>query len=211
MRATVMITDIDRYFADGCGRCERFATPDCSARRWAKGLTELRRICVQAGLTETVKWGHPCYMHADRNIVIIGALRQDFRISFFNAALLKDPAGVLEKQGPNTRHPDMIRFTEISQVAAMAQTIKAYLGEAKGYAEAGIRPPKENTEIDLPHELVDALDADQELAEAFRQLTPGRQKSYVINIASAKTSATRASRISKFRGKILSGKGANER
>jgi uncharacterized protein YdeI (YjbR/CyaY-like superfamily) len=206
-----MITDIELYFTKGCGRCDRFGTADCSTRRWAKGLSELRRICVQAGLTETVKWGHPCYMHADRNIVIIGAFRQDFRLSFFNASLMKDPKGVLEKQGPNTRHRDMIRFTDISQVAAMAQTIKAYLMEAKGYAEAGIRPPKEKAEFDLPHELVDALDADAELADAFRKLTPGRQKSYVINLASAKTSATRASRISKFREKILSGKGANER
>lgn len=206
-----MITDIETYFDKGCGRCDRFGTADCSTRRWVKGLTELRRICVQAGLTETVKWGHPCYMHADRNIVIIGALRQDFRISFFNAALMKDPAGVLEKQGPNTRHPDMIRFTDNAQVAAMSKTIVSYLEEAKGYAEAGIRPPKEKLEFDLPHELVDALDADAELAEAFRQLTPGRQKSYVINLASAKTSATRASRINRFREKILSGKGANER
>lgn len=206
-----MIADIETYFDKGCGRCDRFGTADCSTRRWVKGLSELRRICVQAGLTETVKWGHPCYMHADRNIVIIGAFRQDFRISFFNAALLKDPAKVLEKQGPNTRHSEMIRFTDNAQVAALAQTITAYLQEAKGNAEAGIRPPKEKAEFDLPHELVDALDADTELADAFRQLTPGRQRSYVINLASAKTSATRASRISKFREKILSGNGANER
>lgn len=50
-------------------------------------------------------------MHGDRNIVILGAFRSDFRLSFFNAALMKDPKCVLEKQGPNTRHPDMFRFT----------------------------------------------------------------------------------------------------
>jgi len=149
-------------------------------------------------------------MHADRNIVVIGAFRKDFRISFFNAALMKDAEGVLEKQGPNTRHPDMIRFTDNAQVAAMAPTIKAYLKEAMRYAEDGIRPPKVVSEIELPHELLDALDADPQLAEAFRKLTPGRQKSYVINLASAKTSTTRTSRIIRFRGKILSGKGANE-
>ena len=27
-----MITDPDTYFAKGCGRCDRFATPDCSTR-----------------------------------------------------------------------------------------------------------------------------------------------------------------------------------
>jgi uncharacterized protein YdeI (YjbR/CyaY-like superfamily) len=45
-------------------------------------------------------------MHAGRNIVIIGALRGEFRIGFFNAALIKDPARILERQGSNTRHPD---------------------------------------------------------------------------------------------------------
>jgi uncharacterized protein YdeI (YjbR/CyaY-like superfamily) len=114
-----MITQIEEYFTKGCGRCERFNTPDCSTRQWETGLAELRAICRDAGLIETVKWGHPCYMFAERNIAIIGALRGDFRLSFFNAALMKDPEGVLEKQGPNTQHADMIRFTDNAQVAAM--------------------------------------------------------------------------------------------
>ena len=107
-----MITDIEDYFSKGCGRCERFATPDCSTRQWARCLKTLRGICRDAGLAETVKWGHPCYMHGGRNVAIIGAFRGDFRLSFFNAALMKDPEGVLEKQGANTQHPDMIRFMD---------------------------------------------------------------------------------------------------
>lgn len=65
-----MIKDIEEYFAKGCGRCHRFDTPDCSTRRWIDGLTELRDLCNDAGLVETVKWGHPCYMHAGRNVAI---------------------------------------------------------------------------------------------------------------------------------------------
>lgn len=206
-----MITDIETYFGQGCGRCERFATPDCSTRQWSRGLNELRQICLESGLVETVKWAHPCYMHAGRNIVILGAFRGDFRISFFNAALMKDPKGVLEKQGPNTRHPGMIRFADNAQVKVMKPTIVSYIHEAKGYAEAGIKPPKEESEIELPDELVEALDADPVLADAFHALTPGRQKGYVINLNSAKKSETRISRIAKFRDKILAGKGATER
>ena len=206
-----MITDIEDYFSRGCGRCERFDTPDCSTRQWAEGLLRLRRICLDAGLTEAVKWGHPCYMHAGRNIAVIGAFRGDFRISFFNAALMKDPQGVLERQGPNTRHSDMIRFTDNAQVAGGEATLRSYLAEAMDYAEAGVRPPKEASEIDLPEELVDALDSDPELAEAFHRLTPGRRKSYVINLNSAKKPETRISRIVKFRDRILAGKGATER
>jgi uncharacterized protein YdeI (YjbR/CyaY-like superfamily) len=206
-----MITDIEDFFSKGCGRCDRFATADCSTRQWAHGLNELRRICLASGLVETVKWGHPCYMHAGRNIVIFGAFRGDSRLSFFNAALMKDPEGVLEKQGPNTRHPDMIRFVDNAQVAKMELVILSYLKEAMGYAQAGIKPPKEENEIELPDELVEALDSDPELAEAFRDLTPGRQKSYAINLGSVKKSETRISRIAKFRDHILAGKGAMER
>jgi uncharacterized protein YdeI (YjbR/CyaY-like superfamily) len=206
-----MITDIEDYFTKGCGRCARFATSECSTRQWSLGLQELRRICREAGLVETVKWGHPCYMQAGRNIAIIVALRSDFRLSFMNAALMTDARSMLEKSGPNTAHPDMIRFTSNAQVAAMEPVIRAYLEEAIGYALAGIKPPKAAHDLDLPTELVDAMDSDPELAEAFHTLTPGRQRSYVINLNSAKTAATRLSRIAKFRGRILAGKGATER
>ena len=206
-----MITDIEDFFTKGCGRCERFATPDCSIWQWIEGLRALRRLCREAGLIETVKWGHPCYMSGDRNIAILGAFRGDFRLTFFNAALMKDPDKVLERQGPNTRHPDMIRFTDSAQVTAMEQTLQSYLKEAIGYAEAGVLPPKEAGQMELPQELAEALEADVELAEAFHGLTPGRQRSYVINLNSAKNSGTRLSRIAKFRSHILAGKGATER
>lgn len=53
-----MITDIEDYFTKGCGRCDHFTTPDCATRSWAGGLTDLRRICRDVGLVETVKSGH---------------------------------------------------------------------------------------------------------------------------------------------------------
>ena len=210
-RDGIMIVNIEDFFAKGCGRCERFDTPDCSALRWQSALAALRHICRETGLAETVKWGHPCYRHAGRNVAIIGALRGDCRLSFMNAALLKDPAGILEKQGPNTRHPDMIRFTSAAQVTANAAIIRAYLEEAMRYAEAGLKPPKDESGLDLPEELLDAMSGDSELHEAFHNLTPGRQRSYVIHLSSAKTAATRYSRIAKLRPQILAGKGALER
>lgn len=206
-----MITDIEDFFSRGCGRCSRFDTAACSARKWQAGLERLREICRSAGLVETVKWGHPCYMHAGRNIVLIGALQGDFRLNFFNAALMKDPDGLMERQGPNTQHPDSIRFTANEQVDQRAATLRAYLQEAMAYADAGTVPQKSPTALALPDELVDAMNADPELAEAFHRLTPGRQRSYVIHLGSAKTAATRVARIDKARPHILSGKGANKR
>lgn len=69
----------------------------------------------------------------------------------------------------------MIRFDDNASVAELKPVIVSYLKEAMSYAAAGIKPPEEQREIALPDELVEALDADSELAEAFHRLTPGRQ------------------------------------
>lgn len=207
----MMITDPDDFFSKGCGRCARFDTPDCVTRQWAHGLAKLRDIMRSVDLVETAKWGHPCYMFAGRNLVLIGAFRSDFRLTFFNAGLMTDPEGVLERQGPNTRTAGMIRFTANDQVAEMEPVIRAYLQEAMGYAAKGLVAAKDDSAPELPDELADALDNDPELAEAFYALTPGRRKSYVINLNGAKQSATRIRRIAGFRDRILAGKGALDR
>lgn len=207
----MMITDIDDYFQKGCGRCNRFDTPECSTNRWAQGLAVLRQICLDAGLTETVKWGQPCYTLGDRNVVIFGAYREEYRLTFFNGSLMKDPDGLFEVRGPNTQQADIIRFTDNGQAAAMKPVLLAYLSEAIGYTEKGIKPAKRTMELVLPTELVDALDSDPDLAEAFGVLTKGRQRSYVINLNGAKKSETRVSRIAGFRDKIIAGKGALDR
>jgi uncharacterized protein YdeI (YjbR/CyaY-like superfamily) len=182
----MMITNVEHYFDRGCGRCDRFDTPDCSTKFWHAGLADLRRICLDMGLSEHAKWGHPCYMHAGRNIVIIGAFREDYRLSFFHAALMRDPHSVLIGQGPNSSHPDCFKFTENGDVVEREAVIREYL-------------------------LIEALESDPELAQAFALLTPGRQRSYAFALNSAKTSATKVARIIKYRDKILAGKGALDR
>jgi uncharacterized protein YdeI (YjbR/CyaY-like superfamily) len=52
---------------------------------------------------------------------------------------------------------------------------------------------------------------DPELAETFHPLTPGRHKSYVIHLSSAKKPETRVARIAKSRDEVLAVKGANAR
>ncbi|QFT54863.1 YdeI family protein [Microbulbifer sp. THAF38] len=206
----MMITVIEDFFNKGCGRCDRFNTSSCSSFIWRDGIHKLRRICLENELVEVVKWAHPCYMHANRNIVMIGAVRNDFRLIFFNASLMKDPYGILERQGENTQSPDMMRFTNAKQVDDKAYIIQSYLLESIRYAAEGIRPSKKREKQCLPVELAEALSTDAELAQAFYNLTPGRQKSYIIKLNSAKKSETRAAYIAKFRSKIMSGKGPQE-
>ncbi|HVG48037.1 MAG TPA: YdeI/OmpD-associated family protein, partial [Rubellimicrobium sp.] len=148
--------------------------------------------------------------HAGCHIAILGVVRSDVRLGFFHAALLTDPEGILERQGPNTRHPDMIGFHDDGDVRNKKLVILATLREAMGYAEQGLEPPLEVGSPNLPDEAIEALDAAQ-LAEALHGLTPGRQRSYFIALGSAKTSVTRAARVVTFRDHIMTGKGAQER
>jgi uncharacterized protein YdeI (YjbR/CyaY-like superfamily) len=96
------------------------------------------------------------------------------------------------------------------QVAPMEKTVVAYLEAAKGHAEGGKSPARNTAAPELPDDRVEALGADVALAEAIHALTPGRQRSYVINLG-AKKPKTRIKRIAKFRDKIIAGTGAPER
>jgi uncharacterized protein YdeI (YjbR/CyaY-like superfamily) len=174
-------------------------------------LQALRQLCLAVGLVETAKWGHPCYTHQGRNIVILGALRSDFRLTFFNASLLQDPQQLLQQKGANSAHPDTLSFTDASQVKAVATSLRTYLKEAMTLAEMGIKPVKVERDLQLPDELLQALAEDAELSTAFFRLTPGRQRSYVIYLNAAKKTETRVARILACRARILAGKGALER
>ena len=71
---------------------------------------------------------------------------------------MKDPEGVLERQGPNTQNADAIRFTDLADVGAKAAVICAYLAESMEYAAAGINAPKVIRELELPEEMIEAMD-----------------------------------------------------
>lgn len=206
-----MITEPDEFFRAGCGRCARFATPDCAARLHGEGLAVVRALFLGAGFEEAVRWGQPCYRHAGRNVAILSAARDAIRIGLFEAGLLDDPQGLLEPSGPNAQGRDTIRIADAAEAKALGAALTALLEQARGHAQAGRRAPKASGEMVLPTEITDALDADPALARAFHALTPGRQRSYVILLASAKTAATRVARIARVRDRILAGKGATER
>ena len=207
-----MIDNIDDYFAKGCDRCAKFDTDACATQIWADGLAALRTLCRDNGLTEVVKWGHPCYMHGDRNIAIFGAFTKNFRLSFMNGSLLKDPDRVLEKLGPHTETATVMTFRSADDVAAKAAIITRYLCELKSYADAGIKPPpKHHGDLILPDEFMIAVETDTQLAQAFKALTPGRQRGWNLHFTNAKQSKTRENRIAKARDRIIAGKGWNER
>ena len=69
---------------------------------------------------------------------------------------------------------------------------------------------KSAAQFAVPEEFLNPLDDDPKLAEAFRALTPGRQKGYLLYFAGAKQSATRAARVEKHVPRILKGLGLDD-
>ena len=206
-----IVSEADVFFVDGCGRCSLGGTPACKVHDWREELMLLRDILLQSGLTETRKWGVPCYVLGKHNVVLLGVLKSCATLSFFKGALMKDPENLLVKPGENSQAARYMKFTSPEQVTAQVAIIRDYLKEAIGIEESGQKVTfKSPQEQSMCEELQEALQSDAELSSAFYALTPGRQRGYILHFGGAKQSQTRIDRIAKNRDRILQGKGMQD-
>ncbi|WP_373515519.1 DUF1801 domain-containing protein [Persicitalea sp.] len=181
------------------------------ARQWQEELTQLRRIILDCGLTEELKWGNPCYTFQDGNVILLGSFKEYCVISFLKGALLNDADGILQKPGENTQSARVVRFTDVSEITAIEADLKAYIFEAIEVEKAGLKVDfKTNDELEFPEEFQTILDKNSALKTAFAALTPGRQRAYNMYFSSAKQSKTRTSRVEKYTQQILDGKGISD-
>ena len=182
------------------------------AKKWQKETDKLRKIALDCYLTEELKWGKPCFTFRKKNVAIVIPLKDSCAFSFFKGALLKDTKHILERIGEHTQAGRWIKFTSPKEITALQSTLTNYIYEAIALEESGKKVALKNpAEYALPEELQARLDDDAALKAAFEALTPGRKKSYIFHISSAKQSKTRAARAEKCVPMILSGRGFNER
>ena len=205
-----MNSKVDKYLEDGCMRCKFGATPDCKVNPWKDELKQLRRIVLDCGLTEELKWGVPCYTYQNKNILIVSALKDSATISFFKGALLNNHNKMLIKPGENSQSARYMKFIKVKDIIDNEANIKAAVFEAVEIEKAGIKVDFKRNPEPIPEELQQKLENDALFRTAFEALTPGRQRSYILHISQAKQSKTRTSRIEKCTPKILAGKGFNE-
>lgn len=180
------------------------------AKKWEKEADKLRRIALDCDLTEELKWSKPCFTFKKKNIVVIIPLKESCALAFFKGALLKDPKRVLQRAG-ETQAGRWIKFTSVKEVVSSRSTLVNYIYEAIAIEESGKKVElKKPSEYAIPEELQTRLDENAALKAAFEALTPGRRKSYIFHISSAKQSKTRTARLDKCVPMILSGRGFNE-
>lgn len=180
-------------------------------KRWKEEFEKLRAIILTTGLTEELKWGAPCYTFENRNVVLMHGFKEYCALLFFKGALLKDASGILIKQTATVQSARQIRFTSVREIVKMKTILKAYINEAAEVEKAGLKVDfKKTSEFAVAEEFQSKLDKMPALKKAFRALTPGRQRAYLLYFAAAKQSKTRESRVEKYMPQILAGKGMDD-
>jgi uncharacterized protein YdeI (YjbR/CyaY-like superfamily) len=181
------------------------------AEKWQEEFRILRKIVLDCGLTEELKWGVPCYTFQERNIVLIHGFKEYCAILFIKGALLKDARGILIQQTENVQAARQVRFSNVQEIVEFEPILKAYIYEAIEAEKAGLKVQyKKTADYIVPDELIDKLEVVPGLQDAFDELTPGRQRAYIFYFSQPKQSKTCAARIDKYIQQILAGKGLND-
>ncbi|HEY5371251.1 MAG TPA: YdeI/OmpD-associated family protein [Hanamia sp.] len=158
-----------------------------------------------------MKWGNPCYVFESSNIVLIHGFKEYCALLFFKGALLNDAGNILIQQSENVQAARQVRFTNVKEITKIKATVKAYIYEAIEVEKAGLKVElKKTKEYNIPEEFQNKLDENPDLEKAFKALTPGRQRGYLLYFSAPKQSKTKELRIEKYTQAILNGKGLND-
>jgi uncharacterized protein YdeI (YjbR/CyaY-like superfamily) len=180
-------------------------------QQWQDELRQLRKLPLDCGLNEVLKWRNPCYTFKTNNIALIGAFKTYCALSFFKGVLLQDANGILHKPGENSQTVRLIKFTNLKEIIALQPIIKAYIYEAIEVEKAGLKVEfKESTNLLLAEELEIQFHKNPTFKTAFAALTPGRQRAYNMYFSAPKQAKTRATRVEKYIQQILNGQGLND-
>ncbi|MDO9375932.1 MAG: YdeI/OmpD-associated family protein [Ferruginibacter sp.] len=184
------------------------------AKSWEAAVKQLRKIVLECGLREELKWGVPCYRYpgpTKGNIVLIHDFKEYCALLFFKGALMSNTHHLLIQQTKNVQAARQIRFTSVQEIKKLAPLLKAHIYEAIEIEKAGLKVElKKTTEFSVPEEFQQKLDKNAHLKKAFLALTPGRQRAYLLHFSAPKQSTTREARIEKLTSQILAGKGLND-
>ena len=179
--------------------------------KWQAELTELRKIILDSGLQEDYKWMHPSYSENGKNIVLINKFKDYCAILFHKGALLKDKENILIQQTENTQSARQIRFTDLTEIQELEPIIKEYIKEAVKVERSGIKLQKKKTsDYEIPIELEQKFEENTGFEKAFKNLTAGRQRGYLLHFAKPKQSKTRISRIENSIVRIFDGYGLTD-
>lgn len=201
---------VDKYLIDGCMRCKYGGTPQCKVNNWREELEILRQIVLETGLTEEIKWGAPVYTHNGKNIVSVGALKESANIGFFKGVLLTDEHKLLQQQG-TLQSDRIIKFTDVIEIEKVKDVLKSYILDAIAIETSGKKVEFKKNPEPIPNELLEVFEQEPAFKKAFYDLTPGRQRGYIIHFSQPKQAQIRIVRIEKYKDQIFNGIGLHDK
>ena len=177
-------------------------------------LEHLRKLIHKAcpGVVETIKWSRPFFEYHGGMLCHISAFKQHCAVGFWNAPLLKDPAGVLHIKDKNAMgHFD--RITSLKDLPA-DKILIALIKEAAALNEQGVKKPAPvkkplKAPLPVPAALASALKKNKKAGEVFAAFPPSHRREYIEWITEAKTDETRDRRIATTLEWLTEGKSRN--
>lgn len=165
-------------------------------------LAHIRALVHKAcpEVTETIKWSMPFFEVNGGLLCNMAGFKQHCSLGFWNAPLLKDPAGVLHVKDKNAMgHLD--RITSLKDLPADKILIALFKegatlneqGVKKPSAAAKTKPPR--AALPEPAALTAALKKNKKAKATFEAFPPSHRREYIEWITEAKTDATREKRI----------------
>ncbi len=174
-------------------------------------LQVLRKIMNSTDLEETLKWNSPVYEINGKKVLGFGAHKHHFGIWFFNGVFLKDEHHLLIAASESTKGLRQMRFTRVEDIDL--SMVLSYVREAIENQKLGkeIKHEKKGLKVDIPNELKMVLEENHVLRDAFKLLTPYKQREYSEYIETAKREETKTSRIEKIKPMIIKSMGLNDK
>ncbi|MBE14690.1 MAG: hypothetical protein CL867_00415 [Cytophagaceae bacterium] len=175
-------------------------------------LNRLRSVLLETELEEDWKWNFPTYTYGGKNLIALGRFKEHFGIWFFQGVFLKDRLGLLRNaQEGKTKAMRALNYAR--KEALDIDIVKAYVDEAIANSSAGkeVKPDRSPKKVAIPDELVHAFAKSDILENAFKKLTPGKQREYCEHIGGAKQETTRLRRLEKCRPMMIKGIGLNDK
>ncbi|MFI0430130.1 YdeI family protein [Mariniflexile sp. HMF6888] len=179
---------------------------------FSDALTLLRSIINSTELEESIKWNAPIYALDGKNVIGLVAFKHYFGVWFFNGVFLKDEKNLLQSAQEKTRGLRQMRFESINDIDK--NSVLAYVKEAIENQKLGKEIKSNKTtkkDIVVPEKLQKHLKDNAVLFDAFKLLTPSKQREYCEFIAEAKRDATKQTRLDKITPMIIQGVGLNDK
>jgi uncharacterized protein YdeI (YjbR/CyaY-like superfamily) len=156
---------------------------------------------------EDIKWGMPAFMYKGM-FCGVASFKEHAAFNFWKHSL------IVGGERPEDAMGSFGRLTRLADLPP-DDVLAGYLREAKRLNDDGVRapkrekPPEAKKELDVPDDLVAALETNPAAQEHFHNFSPSKRKDYVEWITEAKSDATRRKRLDTAIEWIAQGKGRN--